>query len=164
MREPCERHNVDVAAPKKNKRGIGVTPEFLAHLTFTHCGGSVMKLMGRHPELYDLSLGTRDSIVGQGKHCLGCMIAKIRPGARACITTSWPSLLRLQVNVITPTWLALPVLWESDRPNTFLLLSMSTHDTCMSFQCAERVRQPLCLHSCLNAFVYKLFDRTTLVY
>ena len=83
VREPCERHNVDVAALKENKRGFDVTPEFLAHLTFNHCGDSVMKLMGRHPELYNLSLGTRDSIGGQAKHCLGCMIANMRLGARA---------------------------------------------------------------------------------
>ena len=76
-------HNLDVAALKENKRGFDVTPEFLAHLTFNHCGDSVMKLMGRHPELYNLSLGTRDSIVGQAKHCLGCMIANMRLGARA---------------------------------------------------------------------------------
>ena len=42
-----------------------------------------MKLMGRHPELYNLSLGTRDSIVGQAKHCLGCMLANMRLGAHA---------------------------------------------------------------------------------
>ena len=42
-----------------------------------------MKLMGRHPELSDLSLGTSDSIVGQAKHCLGCMIANTRLEARA---------------------------------------------------------------------------------
>ena len=42
-----------------------------------------MKLMGRHPELYNLSLGTRDNIVGQAKHCLGCTIANMRLGARA---------------------------------------------------------------------------------
>ena len=83
MREPRERHNVDVAALKENKRGLDVTPEFLAHFTFNHYGDSVMKLMGRHPELYNLSLGTRDSIVGQAKHCLGCMIANMRLGARA---------------------------------------------------------------------------------
>ena len=83
VREPCERHNVDVAALKENKRGFDVTPEFLAHLTFDHCGDSVMKVMGRHPELYNLSLGTRDSIVGQAKHCLGCMIANMRLWARA---------------------------------------------------------------------------------
>ena len=41
-----------------------------------------MKLMGRHPELYNLSLGTRDNIVGQKKHCLSCMIANICLGAR----------------------------------------------------------------------------------
>ena len=42
-----------------------------------------MKLMGRHPELYNLSLGTRDSIVGHAKHCLGSMIANMRLGARS---------------------------------------------------------------------------------
>ena len=48
VREPCERHNVDVAALKEKKKGIDVTPEFLAHLTFNHSGDSVMKLMGRY--------------------------------------------------------------------------------------------------------------------
>ena len=83
VREPCERHTVDVAALKENRRGIDVTAEFLAHLTFNHCSDSVMKLMGRHPELYNLSLGTRDSIFGQAKLYLGCMIANMRLGARA---------------------------------------------------------------------------------
>ena len=77
VREPCERHNVDVAALKEHKRGIDVTPEYLAHMTFNHCGDSVMKIMGHHPELYNLSLGTCDSIVGQEKHCLGCMIGNM---------------------------------------------------------------------------------------
>ena len=79
----CERHNVDVAALKENKRGIDVTPEFLAQLMFNHCGDNVMKLMGRHPELYNLSLGTCGSIVGHAKHCLGFMGANMRLGARA---------------------------------------------------------------------------------
>ena len=83
VRKPCKRHNVDVAARKEKKRGIEVTPEFLAHLTFNHCGDSVMKFMGCPPELYNLSLGPRDSIVGKAKHCLGCMIANIPLGARA---------------------------------------------------------------------------------
>ena len=83
VREPCERHNVDVAALNENKRGVVVTPECLSHLTFNHCVDSVMKLKGRHPELYNLSLSTRDSIVGQAKHYLGCMIANMRLGARA---------------------------------------------------------------------------------
>ena len=68
------------------------------------------------------------------------------------------------MKVITPTWLVLSVLRESNRPNTFLLWLMSTHDTCMSFQCPERVKQPLCLHCTLSAFVYKSFDRNMLVY
>ena len=85
VREPCERHNVGVAALKENKKGIDVTPKFLAHMTFNHCGDSVMKmkLMGRHPQLYNVSLGTRASIVGQAKHCPGCMTANMRLGARA---------------------------------------------------------------------------------
>ena len=81
--EPCESHNVDVAVLKENKKGIDVKPEFLAHLTFNHCGDGVMKLMGRHSELYNLCLGTRESIVGQAEHCLGCMIANMRLAARA---------------------------------------------------------------------------------
>ena len=121
-----------------------------------------MKLMGRHPELYNLSLGTRDSIVRQAKHCLGCMIANMRLGARAM----YNHFLAKPVEAAGECYhadVAGPM-----RPlgicgaNTFLLLSMSTRDTCMSFLCAERVRQPICWPSCLNAFVYKLFDRNTL--
>ena len=116
-----------------------------------------MKLMGRHPELYNLSLGTRDSIVGQSKHCLGCMIANMRLGARAKYN-----------HFLAKPAEAAGECDHVDRPlgiggaNTFLLLSMSTRDTCMSFLRAERLRQPLCWPSCLNAFVYKLFDRNTL--
>ena len=47
VREPCERHNVDVAALKENKRGFDVTQEFLAHVAFNHCGDILMKLMVR---------------------------------------------------------------------------------------------------------------------
>ena len=103
------RGTTDVAALQETKKGIDVTPEFLAHLTFNHFGDSVMKLMGRHPELYNLSLGTRESKVGQAKHWLGCMIANMRLGARAMYNhflakpaeaaASAPSM----VNVITPT-------------------------------------------------------------
>ena len=65
----------------------------------------------------------------------------------------------LLVNVITPTYLAPSGLWESVGPNTFLLFSMNTHGTCMSFRSAEKVRQPLYWPSCLNVFVYKLYDQ-----
>ena len=51
VRKPSERHNVDIAALKENKKGFDITPEFLVHLTFIHCGDSVMKLMGCHEEL-----------------------------------------------------------------------------------------------------------------
>ena len=54
VREPSERHNADVAALTENAKGIDVTPKFLVHLTFNHCGDSVMKLMGRDPELHNL--------------------------------------------------------------------------------------------------------------
>ena len=79
VRVASERHNVDTAALKENAKGKGVTPEFLAHLTFNHCGD--IEADGRHPELYNLSLGTRDSIFGQAKHCLCCMTANMHLGA-----------------------------------------------------------------------------------
>ena len=60
-----------------------------------------------------------------------------------------------------PWRLGMTVLWKADRPNTFLLLSMSTLDTCMSFQYAERVEQQHCVHGCSNAFVYRPFDCST---
>ena len=118
---------------------MDVTFEFLAILAFNHCGDSVMKLMGRHPELYNLSLGTRDSIVGKTTQCLGCMIANMRLGARAVYN-----------DALTKPATAAGECYHADvagpfRPlgigqATWLLLSMSTHDTCMSSQRAERVR------------------------
>ena len=162
VREPCERQNVDVAALKEKEKGFDVTPEFLAHLTFNHCGDSGMKLMGRHPELYNLSLGTRDSIVGQVKHCLGCMIANMRLGARAMYNHVLAKPAEAAGECYCADVAGPILLWESVGPNTFLLLLMSSRDTCMSFLCAVRVRQPLCWPSCLNAFIYKLFDRNTL--
>ena len=60
-----------------------VTPEFLAHLVFNHCGDNVLKLMRKHPDLYDLNLGTIIHSVGQAKHCTGCLVANMRLGARA---------------------------------------------------------------------------------
>ena len=59
VRKPYERHDVDIAALTENEKGFDITPESLAHLTFNHCGDSAMKLMGRHPDLYNLSLDTR---------------------------------------------------------------------------------------------------------
>ena len=49
-----------------------------------------MKVMRKHPELYDLNLGSPDRVVGEAKHCTGCLVANSRLGARAaynhCLT------------------------------------------------------------------------------
>ena len=42
-----------------------------------------MKLMRKYPELYDLDLGPPGRVVGQAKHCTGCLVANRRLGARA---------------------------------------------------------------------------------
>ena len=42
-----------------------------------------MKLMRKHPELYDLNFGAINRVVGQAKHCTGCLVANRRLGARA---------------------------------------------------------------------------------
>ena len=42
-----------------------------------------MKLMRKHPDLYDLNLGPISRVVGQAKHCTGCLVANMRLGARA---------------------------------------------------------------------------------
>ena len=43
-------HNVNIAALYENSQRQEVTPEFLAHLAFNHCGDNVMKLMRKHPD------------------------------------------------------------------------------------------------------------------
>ena len=83
VRIRSERHNMNIAALKANSQRKEVTPEFLAHLAFNHCGGFVMKLMHKHPDLYDLSLGTINRVVDQAKHCTGCLVANRHLGARA---------------------------------------------------------------------------------
>ena len=49
-----------------------------------------MKLMRKHPGLYDLNLGPVNRVVGHAKHCTGCLVANRRLGARAayhhCLT------------------------------------------------------------------------------
>ena len=50
VRIRSERHNVDIAALHENSQRQEVTPEFLAHLGFNHCGDNVMKLMRKHPD------------------------------------------------------------------------------------------------------------------
>ena len=42
-----------------------------------------MKLMRKHPDLYDFNLGTISRVVGHAKHCTGCLVANSRLGARA---------------------------------------------------------------------------------
>ena len=49
-----------------------------------------MKLMRKHPDLFDLNLGPVSRVVGHAKHCTGCLAANRRQGARAaynhCLT------------------------------------------------------------------------------
>ena len=82
VRVRSERDNVNIAALNESSQRKEVTPEFLAHLAFNHCGDNVMKLMRTHPELYDLNLGPLDRVVGEAKHCTGCLVANRRLGAR----------------------------------------------------------------------------------
>ena len=96
VRIRSERHNVNIAALNANSQRKEVTPEFLAHLAFHHCGDNVMKHMRKHPDLYDLNLGTVNRVFGQAKHCTGCLVPKRRLGARAsynhCLAkvVTWP--------------------------------------------------------------------------
>ena len=83
VRIRSERQNVNIAALNERLQRKEVTPKFLARLAFNHCGDNVMKLMRNHPELYDLNLGPPDRVVGQAKHCTGCLFANRRLGARA---------------------------------------------------------------------------------
>ena len=72
VRIRSERHNVHIAALHKKSQRAEDTPEFLAHLAFNHCGDNVMKLMRKHPDLYDLNLGPVNLAVGHAKQCTGC--------------------------------------------------------------------------------------------
>ena len=51
VRVHSERHNENIAALQAGSQRKEVTPEFLAHLAFNHCGDNVMKLMRKHPDL-----------------------------------------------------------------------------------------------------------------
>ena len=90
VRIRSERHNEYIAALRAGLQRQEITPEFLANLAFNHCGDNVMKLMRKHPDLYDLNLGPANRVVGHAKHCTGCLIANRRLGARAaynhCLT------------------------------------------------------------------------------
>ena len=55
---------MNIAALNANSQRKDVTPEFLAHLAFNHCGDNDIKLMRKHPDLYDLNLGTISRVVG----------------------------------------------------------------------------------------------------
>ena len=85
-----ERHNEHIAALRAGSQRQEITPEFLAHLAFNHCGDNGMKLMRKHPDLYDLNLGPANRVVGHSKHCTGCLVANRRLGVRAaynhCLT------------------------------------------------------------------------------
>ena len=83
VRTRSERHNLHIAALHSNSQRAEVTPEFLAHFAFNHCGDNVMKLMRKHPDLYDLNLGPVNRVAGHAKHCTGCLVANKRLGARA---------------------------------------------------------------------------------
>ena len=65
VRTRSERHNVNIAALNERSQRQEVTPEFLAHLAFTHCGDSVAKLMRKHPELNDFNLGSPGRVVAR---------------------------------------------------------------------------------------------------
>ena len=90
VRTRLERHNVHIAALHEKSQRTEVTRKFLAHLAFNHCGDNVMKLMRKHPDLYDWNLGPVNRVVGHAKHCTGCLVANRRMGARAaynnCLT------------------------------------------------------------------------------
>ena len=90
VRVGSERHNEHIAALQAGSQRQEVTPEFLAHLAFNHCGDNVMKLMREHPDLYDLNLGPANRVVGHAKHCTGCLVVNRRLDARAaynhCLT------------------------------------------------------------------------------
>ena len=83
VRIRSERHNVNIAALHEHSRRQEITPEFLAHLAFNHRGDNVMKLMRKHPDLYDLNLGPVNRVVGHAKHCTAFLVANRRLGARA---------------------------------------------------------------------------------
>ena len=90
VRVRSERHNENIAALHEHSQRQEITPQFLAHLAFNHCGDNVMKLMRKHPDMYDLNLGPVNRVVGYAKHCTGCLVANRRLGARAaynhCVT------------------------------------------------------------------------------
>ena len=83
VRLRSERHNENIAALQAGSQRQVVTPEFLAHLAFNNCGDNVMKLMRKHPDLYDLNIGPVNRVVGHAKHCTGCLVTNGRLGARA---------------------------------------------------------------------------------
>ena len=72
VRIRSKRHNVNIAALHEHSQRQEVTPEFLAHVAFNHCGDNVMKLMRKHPDLYNLNLGPVNRVVGHAKRCTGC--------------------------------------------------------------------------------------------
>lgn len=83
-----ETHNVNVATLYMHSQRQELTPEFLAHLSFNHCGDEVMKLMRQHSSLYDLNLGRPGRVVGQVKHCGECLVPNKGVGARAAYNNS----------------------------------------------------------------------------
>ena len=83
VRVCSERHSENIAALQAGLQRQEVTPEFLAHLAFKHCGDNVMKLMRKQPDLYDLNLGPANRVVGHAKHCTNCLVANRCLGARS---------------------------------------------------------------------------------
>ena len=164
VRTRSERHNLHIAALHENSQRAEVTLEFLAHLAFNQCGDNVMKLLRKHPHLYDLNLGPINRVVDHAKHCTGCLVANRLLGAHAaykhgltknatepgeCYLADVPSPIRP---------------WVLGGPSASWWLLTRTHVSCMSCQCAEMHKQRLCLHNCLNASGYKLSGSTTTVY
>ena len=43
-----ERHNEHIAALRAGSQRQEITPKFLAHLAFNHCGDNVMKLLRKY--------------------------------------------------------------------------------------------------------------------
>ena len=61
VRTRSQWHNVHIAALHESSQRAEVT-----------CGDNVIKLMRKHPDLYDLNLGPVNRVVGHAKHCTGC--------------------------------------------------------------------------------------------
>ena len=79
--------HTDVAA-FSNARAVSVSPEFFVHMSFNHCGDTVMKMMAKAPDLYRLHLQPEGLELGQSGQCQGCHISNQRQGARRFYNSS----------------------------------------------------------------------------